>query len=151
MDIDIRVAASLIFTLFIFGCITARPSTLGVKDGRLSRCPKSPNCVSSQSEDRAHYVEPLEYTGTREEAMKKLIAVIESMSRTRIITKTDDYLHAEFRSLIFRFVDDVEFYFDDGEKTIHMRSASRVGYSDLGVNRKRVERVREKFNAVIKK
>ncbi len=151
MEIDIRAAVPLLFALFIFGCMAARPSALGVKDGKLSRCPRSPNCVSSQSEDRAHYVKPLEYTGTKEEAMKRIVAVIESMRRTKIVTKTNDYLHAEFRSLIFRFVDDVEFYFDDKGNTIHMRSASRVGYSDLGVNRKRVERIREVFDAAVEK
>ena len=87
----------------------------------------------------------------KEEAMKGLVAVIESMRRTKIVTMTDDYLHVEFRSLVFRFVDDVEFYFDDRGKTIHLRSASRVGHSDLGVNRKRVERIREVFDAAVEK
>ncbi len=146
-----RVAASLLLVFFVFGCTALRPSTLGVKDGKLFPCPKSPNCVSSQSEDEIHYVKPFAYGGTKEEAIAKLIAIIESMKRTNIITKTDNYIHAEFTSLIFRFTDDVEFYFDDKGNTIHVRSASRVGHSDMGVNRKRVEKIREKFDAVIKK
>jgi uncharacterized protein (DUF1499 family) len=68
------------------------------------------------------------------------------MKRTSIITKKDNYIHATFKSRIFRFVDDVEFYFDDKEKIVHFKSASRVGHSDLGVNRKRMEEIRKRFN-----
>jgi uncharacterized protein (DUF1499 family) len=67
------------------------------------------------------------------------------MTRMKIVEEKDDYLHAEARSLIFRFVDDVEFYLPAPEKVIHVRSASRVGYSDMGVNRKRVEEIRRRF------
>lgn len=136
--------------LSFFLLLTTRPAKgetgLGVKDGMLSPCPASPNCVSSQSEDRAHHIEPFRFSGSLDEAREALLSVIRSEKRTRVITETDDYIHAEFRSLIFRFVDDVEFYFDGATKTIHVRSASRVGHSDLGVNRKRVERLRELFN-----
>ncbi len=123
---------------------------LGITDGRLSHCPKSPNCVSSHSGDRAHYIEPLRFTGSLDKAKDVLVSIIESEKHAKLITITDNYLHAEFTSLIFRFVDDVEFYFDDSTKTIHVRSASRVGYSDFGVNRKRVEKIRELFNLKVK-
>lgn len=136
--------------LSFFLLLSARPmkgeTGLGVVNGRLSPCPGSPNCVSSQSEDRAHHIEPLWFSGSLDEAREALLSVIRSEKRTKLITVTDDYIHAEFRSLVFRFVDDVEFYFDGAAKTIHVRSASRVGHSDLGVNRKRVERLRELFN-----
>ena len=137
----------------LIGCRGNTPTNLGVKDGRLADCPQSPNCVSSQSVagDKEHYIQPLHYSGSRDVAKATLVSVIESMKRTKIITVTDDYIRAEFTSRIFRFVDDVEFYFDDATKTIHVRSASRLGKSDLGVNRKRVESIRELFDRQMEK
>jgi uncharacterized protein (DUF1499 family) len=118
---------------------------IGITQGNLSPCPDSPNCVSSQSPDPSHYVEPLSYPDSRTDAKIRLLKIIESMPRTQIISNTDQYIHAEFTSLIFRFVDDVEFLFDEEPNLIQVRSASRVGYSDLGMNRKRIEAIREKF------
>ena len=125
-----------------------RPDNLGVNNGKLASCPKSPNCVSSQTEpaDTVHYIEALTYTSTPQEALTKLKAVIESLPRTTIITETDNYLYAEFKSALMGYVDDVEFYIDRDTQKIHVRSASRLGQSDLGVNRKRIETIREKFN-----
>ncbi len=139
----------LAFCLVVLvGCRGNTPTNIGIRDGKLAPCPSSPNCVSSQSVagDKEHYIQPVHYSGSRDAAKAALISVIESMKRTKIITVTDDYVHAEFTSRIFRFVDDVEFYFDDATKTIHVRSASRLGRSDLGVNRKRVEAIRELFD-----
>ncbi len=132
-------------TLIMFGCSGTRPGHLGVKDGMLSPCPGSPNCVSTQSADARHWIEPLRYSGAKDDAVKKLAAVISSMKRSKIVTSSDSYMHAEFTSALFRFVDDVEFFFDDNAKTVHFRSASRLGYSDLGVNRKRMEEIRRRF------
>jgi uncharacterized protein (DUF1499 family) len=122
-----------------------RPSNIGVQAGKLAPCPNSPNCVSSQSQDAEHKIAPLTYNGTAAEAMAKLKQVIESLERTKIITETDNYLYAEFTSKLMGFVDDVEFLIDDNSKVIHVRSASRLGQSDLGVNRKRIETIREKL------
>jgi uncharacterized protein (DUF1499 family) len=77
--------------------------------------------------------------------MKKLTAIVQTFPRTSVITVSDSYLHAEFTSAIFRFVDDLEFLVDDTAKVIHVRSASRLGTSDLGVNRKRVEEIRRRW------
>jgi uncharacterized protein (DUF1499 family) len=121
------------------------PRGAGMAGGRLSPCPASPNCVSSQSPKRTHYADPLRYKGSMAEARQRLLSVISSFPRTKIVTLADNYIHCEFTSALFRFVDDVEFYFDDAAKTIHLRSASRVGYYDLGVNRRRIEMIREKF------
>lgn len=118
---------------------------LGITQGKLSPCPDSPNCVSSQSSDPSHFVEPLSYVDSRTEAKSRLLKMIESMPRTQIVSNTDNYIHAEFTSLIFRFVDDVEFLFDGENNLIHVRSASRVGFSDLGMNRKRIEAFRQRF------
>jgi len=133
--------------VLLFGCSGTRPANLGVKNGVLSPCPVSPNCVSTQAQDGKHSIVPLTYTSSREEAMEKLKGVISSMERAKIITATDDYIHAEFTSALFRFKDDVEFLIDDSAKTIHFRSASRLGYSDLGVNRKRMEEIRRRFTS----
>ncbi|MBF2021711.1 MAG: DUF1499 domain-containing protein [Hydrococcus sp. C42_A2020_068] len=119
-----------------------RPTNLGVKDGKLAPCPGSPNCVNSQSQDPKSKIDPLPPV-----AIADLRKVIESMERTTIIEQTDNYLYAEFKSKLMGFVDDVEFYLDSNENVIHVRSASRLGQSDLGVNRKRVEEIRAKLQA----
>ena len=118
---------------------------IGITEGKLSPCPDSPNCVSSQSQDPSHFIEPLSYTDSQTEAKARLLKVMEAMPRTQVISNTENYIHAECTSLIFRFVDDVEFLFDHKKKLIHVRSASRIGYSDLGTNRKRIEALRQQF------
>ena len=132
--------------LLLPGCTGKQSGKLGVSDGHLAPCPKSPNCVSSQATDKEHRIDPLKYAGSRKKAKDNLIQIIRSMKRTKIVTEKENYIHAEFRSAIWRFVDDVEFYLVDDGETIHVRSASRIGSSDMGVNRKRVESIREKFN-----
>jgi uncharacterized protein (DUF1499 family) len=112
---------------------------------RFSSCPDSPNCVSSLSKDKSHFVEPLRYKGSRAEARQKLIGILNNMRRTRLVKIEKDHIQVEFRSLIFRFVDDVEFYLPADESIIHVRSASRSGYYDFGANRRRVERLRAAF------
>lgn len=133
--------------MLAIGCAGARPASLGIKDGKLAPCPSWPNCVSSQSTGREHAVEPLSFPGTVTGAHAALRKVLLNMKRSQIITDTGSYVHAEFMSMIFRFVDDVEFWFDENAKVIHVRSASRVGRSDLGVNRKRVEEIRTRWKA----
>jgi uncharacterized protein (DUF1499 family) len=140
-----RALFLLFSALMITQCSRGRPANLGVTDGKLSPCPDSPNCVSSQSTDKKHEIEPLRYEDTLAEARDRLVSVLYSMGRSAVVTVQEDYIHAEFTSWLFRFVDDVEFYFDDDHKTIHLRSASRTGYSDLGVNRNRIERIRTRF------
>lgn len=122
-----------------------RPENLGVQDGKLLPCPDTPNCVSSQSTDAVHQIEPLTYKSTSAEALARLKQAIQSLPRTKIIAETNNYLYAEFTSAIMRFVDDVEFYLDEEAKVFHVRSASRLGQSDLGVNRKRIETIRAKL------
>ncbi len=138
---------SLAVILFQFGCSSVPPANLGVRDGRLAPCPKTPNCVSSQSMDREHAIEPLAYSTSKEEALADLKKIIGQMKRTRIIEERDDYIRAECTSAIWRFVDDVEFFFDESVRVIHVRSASRLGESDFGVNRKRIEAIAAAWNA----
>lgn len=110
---------------------------------QLSPCPSSPNCVSTQAQDEGHAIAPYRYQKTRPEAKEALKAIVQSLPRTKLAEEDETYLHYEFTSLLFRFVDDVEFLFDDEAKTIHFRSASRTGYGDLGVNRCRMEDIRK--------
>lgn len=121
--------------------VDKRPATL-------LPCPESPNCISTQAspEDTIHYMAPMTYEGSVGDAKAKLLAIVGTYPRTTVITDQPDYLHVEFRSLVFRFVDDVEFLLDDQDKVIHFRSASRLGYSDLGVNRKRMQSIVDAYS-----
>ena len=112
---------------------------------KFTPCPDSPNCVSSQSTDESHFIEPLHYSGSPADARQKLIDILEGNDRARLVKVEADYIHAEFRSSVFRFVDDVKFWFPPDKPIIHVKSASRTGYYDFGVNRRRVERLREAF------
>ena len=114
-----------------------RPHNLGVKDGRLAPCRRTPNCVSSQADpgDSEHYIAPLKGN------LAALRKAVESLPGTTIVSSTSNYLYAEFRSKLLGFVDDVEFFYDGS--AIQVRSASRLGRRDFHVNRKRVERLRE--------
>jgi uncharacterized protein (DUF1499 family) len=117
-----------------------RPTNLGVKDGRLAPCKPSPNCVSSQADaaDREHYTAPIPFRGS----MADLRRAVESMERATVIKAERDYLYAEFRTRLMRYVDDVELLYDPRAGIVHVRSASRLGRRDFGVNRARVEELR---------
>jgi uncharacterized protein (DUF1499 family) len=118
-----------------------RPDNLGVRDGKLAACKRSPNCVSSQANpsDLEHYIAPIHGS------MAAVRKAVESMPRTRIVREDKNYLYAEFRTKLLRYVDDVEFFFDG--TVIHVRSCSRLGRRDFGVNRKRVEELRALIEA----
>jgi len=135
---------SLLVVFLFSGCGGTRPTGLGVKDNRLSLCPASPNCVSSQSDDKKHRIDPLRFTSTPAEAMTRLKKIVRAMKRTTVVRETPNYFHAEFATFL-GFVDDVEFYANESQKVIHLRSASRLGYWDLGVNRRRMEAIRVEF------
>jgi uncharacterized protein (DUF1499 family) len=138
---------ALLSPMSFFSFPGTRPADLGVQDGQLTACPQSPNCVSSQSPttDREHYIAPIVYAGSGPEALAKLRTLIAGLERTTIVESSDSYLCAEFASRLMGFVDDVEFSVDDSAKVIHVRSASRLGQSDLGVNRQRIEDLRSQF------
>ena len=114
---------------------------------QLAPCPSSPNCVSTQALDEAHGIAPFPYQKSLVEAKSALKNIVLSLTRTALVKEDATYLHIEFTSLLLRFVDDVEFVFDDETKTVHFRSASRTGYSDLGVNRRRMEEIRQMVEA----
>ncbi len=130
--------------LFVFiGCNGTRPEILGIRENRLHVCPKTPNCINSFSapDDKIHYRAPVSYKKPLPEAIAALKLKIDAYPRTEIILEKPDYLYAEFTSLIMRYVDDVEFYFDEKNKLLHFRSASRLGSGDFGVNAKRIEAI----------
>lgn len=114
----------------------------GLVTGKLQPCPASPNCVLSQEPDEKHRIAPLTYKGNPETVFPRFRDLVKTMAGATLVAEEEGYLRFEFKTRIFRFVDDVEFLFQEGN-LIHVRSASRIGYSDLGVNRKRIEKIRK--------
>jgi uncharacterized protein (DUF1499 family) len=152
----LRIAAALFALIALIVVVGApmglfsgtRPDNLGVRDGRLADPKRTPNNVSSQADrnaDAAHYIEPLRIGGDPRRAWTALGQVIEGMPRARVVTSAPDYLYAEFSSRLMGFVDDAEFFLDAKAGVIQVRSASRLGRSDFGVNRDRIESVRAKL------
>ena len=137
-----EVALLTIAALTLAGCAGAQTKGNDM-DQRFSPCPESPNCVSSYATDELHAIDPLPVPSG--DAMQVLREVVGSFPRTKIVVEEGDYLHATFTSLVFRFVDDVEFRIDREAGVVHVRSASRVGYGDMGANRRRVESIRERL------
>ncbi len=127
--------------------ISPRPTNLGITEGSLAPCPRTPNCVSTQATDPSQQISPFPFQGTRAESIARVKSVLASLPRMSIVQETDDYLHVEATTRLFRFIDDVEFHFDDTIRQIHFRSASRIGHSDLGVNRARMEQIRGAYAA----
>jgi uncharacterized protein (DUF1499 family) len=146
----IRIVVALLIVVVGMRVLTwfsQAPEGLGVRNGRLADLPATPNAVSSQaSPGQSARVEPLPLADPPR-TIDQLARVVDQLPRSTVIRKTDDYLHVEFRSLVFGFVDDVEFLRDPEQDVIHVRSASRLGYSDLGVNRSRVEQIRQRWTA----
>ena len=137
------------FFLSVTTMVAVAAKQLGVQNGQLTPCPDSPNCVSTQAppDDSQHYAAPIPFTGDAKKAMRAVSEAVEATPRSKVVTKDKRYLHAEVRSLVFRFADDVEFYVDNTAKVIHFRSASRVGKGDMGVNRKRMNKLRSAIEA----
>ena len=131
----------IIISSIIISCVGKTPTTIGL----FSDCPNKPNCVSTKNSNSKNYIEPIRYAGSRVEAKKILFLTLETFKDFRVKNEKDKFIYVEFFSEVFGFVDDVEFYFNK-PGVIEFRSASRIGYSDLGVNRKRMEAIRRKFN-----
>ena len=137
----------LVCLAVLTGC-SGEMTKLGVENCYLLECPQSPNCVNSQAKDDEHLIQPILFIGTSKEAQTRLLTILDEWKQAQITITQDNYIRAEFVSKVFRFVDDVEFYFPETEGVetiIHVRSASRVGRSDFGVNRKRIEQIRKKI------
>jgi uncharacterized protein (DUF1499 family) len=119
------------------------PAGVGAATGRLADLPASPNAVASYAAGAYPRMEPLPFTGAADAARERLVALLAGQPRSRIETAADNYVHATFRSRLFRFVDDVEFLIDPDGGVIHYRAAARMGYSDMGVNQARMEAIRQ--------
>lgn len=143
LALGLMVSTGLLGTLWFVNARIAKPKNLGAQNGRLHACPDSPNCVSSQSDRPEALVPPLTFTGPADAVLSQLDAILARIPRARLITTRPDYRHYEFRTLLCRYVDDVELLLDRPQNQIHIRSASRLGYSDLGANRRRVDFIRK--------
>lgn len=126
----------------LFSCSGSGPTNLGVKNSRLAPCPSTPNCVSSDADDTSHFASAFQLLSPAPNAWRAAHTALLSLPRTKIIAETEDYLHAECSSAVFGFVDDLELHLRPEQRIIAVRSAARLGYSDFGVNRKRVEKLR---------
>jgi len=136
----------IIGLMILTGCRQTVTGTTGLTaDGKLRPCPDKRNCVCTQDPAERHRSEPIRYAVTQDEARDKLLMVIRHMERSTLVQVEPEYIHVEFRSAFFEFVDDVEFLFDDAAKLIHFRSAARTGSYDFNVNRKRMEEIRKRF------
>lgn len=121
------------------------PKSIGVNDDSFSPLKNSPNGVSTQAKSKNKYVTPLKFKDTKESSKKIIKKIISKQKGTKLIKETSNYLHFTFTSSFFHFKDDVEFYFNDKNKMIHFKSQSRIGYSDLGVNKKRYELIKKLY------
>lgn len=137
------MALGLTARFYTMGKQSKNIANAGLIEGALQACPDRPSCVCSTDTAKPHAIDALSVPANMDAPIEALTAVIKALPNTAIVTQDTGYLHATFTSKLFRFVDDVEFLLD-GDK-VQLRSVSRVGYSDLGANRKRIEAIREKF------
>jgi uncharacterized protein (DUF1499 family) len=140
------IVLGIVVLVIIVGMIrvqrTSRPE-LGIQEGKLLPLPNKPNCVATQSGNSTQRMEPIPYSGDRETAQNKLLQILNQLPRTTLIKNEPKYIRIVFRSAFFGFPDDVEFLFD--KHTIHFRAAARLGHSDFGVNRKRMDNITHLF------
>lgn len=142
MSIFVR-AGMLLLTMCWLGCGGRMPDGLGADHGLFAPCPNKPNCVSSFASDEDHRIAAIAIEGSAETAWKALQTILDQASNVEIVTSSRDYIHAVYTSSLMRYRDDVEFILRRNENEIAVRSASRVGYGDMGVNRKRIETIRD--------
>jgi len=121
---------------FLHSCAGDTPDNLGIYEQKLAPCPNSPNCVSSFDSKAHHSIKPIEAD------LEKIEKTLVTLPNANIVERSNNYMRAEFKSRFMGYVDDVEFLYSELENISHVRSASRVGYIDLGVNRRRVEKIR---------
>jgi len=142
-----KVASHFLLLIIVLGFISCSsskvPKSVGLLGNKLQDCPRSPNCVcSDEKAESPHYITPFGYTGSGSNAFSRLVLYLKKLNRVEVKTQTRDYIHITVKSAFFKFVDDVEFHMRDKDKIMAVRSASRTGEYDFGVNRKRVESIR---------
>ncbi len=143
----IKVFLMLPFVSCIVGCSSLKPKETGLKDGQLRPCPPAPKCVSTYYKKGVHAITPLKYTGTKDEAYEKIIRIINSIKKSKIVVSDPDYIHAQVEVTVFKWIDDVEFLFSRDEKVIDFSSSASapVGFWDWGENRRRAENIKKMF------
>ena len=138
-----QVFTIISFSILISSCAGKAPTTIG----QFAVCPETPNCVSTKNINTKNYILPIYYKGSLDSAKRFLLLAIKPIKSVSIKKELEQFIHIEVTSKIFGFVDDVEFYLNE-PGIIHFRSASRIGYSDLGVNRERMETIRKTFQSL---
>lgn len=140
-----KIALTLAISISLTACSGSRPTDIGVNQNQLKACPSSPNCVSSFSQisDEIHYISPV--TSVDEEKWKYFKHQVMGLNWLSVVESQPDYLYLEATSDLMKFVDDVEIYWKRADQTVHFRSASRLGYGDMGVNRERIEKLKALF------
>jgi uncharacterized protein (DUF1499 family) len=141
----IEIVALFLIVMSVLACAGHAQESRSKTPADLAPCPDSPNCVSTKSKDPGRAMPPLPYLNSAEESMNRLVSIVREMKRAVIVSASRASLHVEFRSALFRFVDDVEFVLDDSARLIHFRSASRTGYFDFGVNRRRMQQISDRY------
>ena len=139
-----------IVAFFVLGLMSHSGEANGLVEARLTKCPDKPNCICTEFEaDASHYIDPVVITQSNaSEVLSRLKNSVQEMGGS-IQAENGNYLAAIFTSSLFKFVDDFEIRIDMDQKMIHVRSASRVGYSDRGINRKRIEQLKKLYHATI--
>ena len=130
---------------------STRPTTLGIRSGTLAVCPGSPNCVSSLAAESPYVVSPISFDDEPDVAMQLVLNIVSRMDGVRVVTNDDNYIHCEFSTSLFHFVDDLELLLDRDNAVIHFRSASRVGHYDFNTNRERIVKIRREFEVAAEK
>ena len=138
----------LILVMMIWGCSGNSTEPYNSEPSGFLDCPDTPNCVSSLAKNPKHRTEPFRLKKDPKTSWDIVRKTVASLPRAKIVSADDSDIHAECRSMIFRFVDDLMLHLTPSDGTIHIRSASRTGYSDFGVNRRRVERLRKKLRHI---
>jgi len=138
---------TIIITAAMLGCAGSQTVDTMKTQDRFAPCPDTPNCVSSEAQDPRHAVAPMQLAGNSDTEWSEVQAVVRGLPRCRIATATENYVHATLKSRLFGFIDDLELKLDPQTKMINIRSASRSGSYDLGVNRRRVENLRKQLKA----
>ena len=133
--------ATLALSLLTLATLSSSPDTPDMPDTRLEPCPGTPNCVSTQETRESRRMVPITYSGNIDQALQQLLDLLAEQPRVEVTEVGDQIVRAVFTTRLLRFKDDVVFLFEPEEQVIHFRSASRVGRSDLGANRERMERI----------
>jgi uncharacterized protein (DUF1499 family) len=143
----LQIVGALVIVVLSLGVIknNKTPNGLGANNGNLAELSKKPNNVSSQTDDKEKYVEPLNFIDDLTNSKSKVIGILDEYPGAKIIKNEDNYIYAIFTTGTMKYKDDVEFYFDENSNVIHYRSASRIGYSDMGLNRERYNAIAQKY------